>query len=72
MRGTVQAIAEGGKELRKDFAPEILRVTPTYLVSLRIHDDVVQPAQGGVNYHGHKVEETRKGLQGCMVISASE
>jgi hypothetical protein len=40
----------------KDFAPDILRVTPTYIVSMGIHDDVVQPNQGGVNYHGRKVE----------------
>jgi hypothetical protein len=40
----------------KDFAPDILRITPTYIVSLGINDDVVQPAQGRVNYHGRKVE----------------
>ena len=56
VRGTVQAIAEGGKEIMKDFAPDILRVTPTYIVSMGINDDVVQPGQGRVNYHGRKVE----------------
>ncbi len=56
VRGTVQAIAEGGKEIMKEFAPEILRVTPTSIVSLDIDDDVVQPAQGRVKYHGRKVE----------------
>ena len=56
VRGTVQAIPEGGKEIRKDFAPDILRVTPTYIVSMGINDDVVQPAQRRVNYHGRKVE----------------
>jgi hypothetical protein len=40
----------------KEFAPEILRVTPTSIVSLDIDDDVVQPAQGRVKYHGRKVE----------------
>ena len=40
----------------KDFAPDILRVTPTYIVSMGINDDVVQPGQGRVNYHGRKVE----------------
>ena len=40
----------------KDSAPDILRVTPTYIVSMGIHDDVVQPGQGRVNYHGRKVE----------------
>jgi pyridoxamine 5'-phosphate oxidase family protein len=56
VRGTVQAIPEGGKEIMKAFAPDILRVTPTYIVSMGMHDDVVQPAQGRVNYHGRKVE----------------
>src|SRR5258708_37377798 len=56
VRGTVQAIPEGGKEIMKDFAPDILRVTPTYIVSMGSHDDVVQPNQGRVNYHGRKVE----------------
>lgn len=56
VRGTVQTIPEGGKEIMKDFAPDILRVTPNYIVSMGINDDVVQPGQGRVNYHGHKVE----------------
>jgi pyridoxamine 5'-phosphate oxidase family protein len=29
VRGTVQAFPEGGKEIVKDFSPEILRITPT-------------------------------------------
>lgn len=56
VRGTVQAVAEGGKEIVKDFAADILRVTPTYIVSMGLNDDVVQPGQGRVNYHGRKVE----------------
>lgn len=56
VRGTVQAIPEGGKEIMKDFAPDILRITPTYIVSMGINDDVAQPSQGRVNYHGRKVE----------------
>lgn len=43
MRGTGQAIAEWGKEIMKDFLPDILRVIPTYSVSMGIHDDIVQP-----------------------------
>jgi hypothetical protein len=38
----------------KDFAPDILRITPTYIVSIGIND-VVHPGQGRVNYHGRKV-----------------
>jgi len=56
VRGTVQAFPEGGKEINPNFAPDILRITPTYIVSIGINDDVVQPAQQRVNYHGRKVE----------------
>jgi pyridoxamine 5'-phosphate oxidase family protein len=55
VRGSVQAFSEGGKEIMKDFAPDILRITPTYIVSIGINDDVIQPSQGRVNYHGRKV-----------------
>jgi pyridoxamine 5'-phosphate oxidase family protein len=56
VRGTVEAIAEGGKEINPNFAPAILRLTPTYIVSLGVNDDVVHPGQQRVNYHGRKVE----------------
>ena len=56
VRGTVAAVAEGGNAINQGFAPEILRVTPTYLVSMGVNDDIVQPGQGRVNYHGRKVE----------------
>jgi len=56
VRGTVQALPEGGKEIMKDFSPAILRITPTYIVSLGVNDDVVRPGQGQVNYHGRKAE----------------
>src|SRR6266571_3632818 len=56
VRGTVQAFPEGGKEILEDFAPDILRITPTYIVSMGINDDIVQPEQGRVHYHSRKVE----------------
>ena len=56
VRGTVEAVAEGGNAINQGFAPEILRVTPTYIVSMGVNDDIVQPGQGRVNYHGRKVE----------------
>jgi pyridoxamine 5'-phosphate oxidase family protein len=56
VRGTVEHVSEGGREIVKDFAPDILRLTPTYIVSVGINDDVVQPRQGRVNYHGRKIE----------------
>ena len=55
VRGTVQAFAEGGKAILENFAPEILRLTPTYIVSMGINDDIVQPGQNRVNYTGRKV-----------------
>ena len=55
VRGTVQAFSEGGKAINEGFKPEILRLTPTYIVSIGINDEVVRPAQGMVNYHGRKV-----------------
>jgi pyridoxamine 5'-phosphate oxidase family protein len=48
VRGTVNPFPEE--------APQILRITPTYIVSMGINDNVVQPTQGKVNYHGRKVE----------------
>ncbi len=55
IRGTVQGLKEGGKAINERFAPDILRLTPTYIVSLGINDDMVKPGQGQVNYHGRKV-----------------
>lgn len=56
VRGTVQALPEGGKAISANFVPQILRVTPTYIVSFGVNDDVVRPAEGQVHYHGRKVE----------------
>jgi pyridoxamine 5'-phosphate oxidase family protein len=56
IRGTVEGLPEGGKEIVSMFAPEILRITPTYIVSMGVNDEIVEPAQGRVSYHGRKVE----------------
>jgi pyridoxamine 5'-phosphate oxidase family protein len=56
VRGTVQGWPEGGKEINPNFRPDILRVTPTYIVSIGVNDDVVHPGQQRVNFHGRKVE----------------
>ena len=56
VRGTVQGLPEGGKEIVKDFSPEILRITPTRIISFGLNDGVVQPAQGRVDYSSRKVE----------------
>ncbi len=56
VRGTVQAFSEGGKAINEHFVPDMLRLTPTYIVSIGINDDVVRPGEQKVNYHGRKVE----------------
>ncbi len=55
VRGTVEALSEGGKDINPGFAPEILRLTPSYIVSIGINDDVVHPREGKVHYFGRKV-----------------
>lgn len=55
IRGTVQAFPEGGKEIVQDFGSDILRLTPTYIVSMGMGDDVVVPAEGQVQYNARKV-----------------
>lgn len=55
VRGTVQAESTGGTEIVPNFAPEMLRITPTYIVSFGVNDGGVMPGQGQVNYHGRAV-----------------
>ena len=55
VRGTVEAFSEGGKTINEGFKPEILRLTPTYIVSFGINDEGVLLSQGTVNYGGRKV-----------------
>jgi pyridoxamine 5'-phosphate oxidase family protein len=57
VRGTVQAIFSGGETINAQFAPDMLRLTPTYIVSFGINDGGIMPGeQRKVNYHGRKVE----------------
>ncbi len=55
VRGGVEAIGGGGKDINAGFDPEMLRITPTYIVSIGINETVVMPRQGKVNYSGRKV-----------------
>jgi pyridoxamine 5'-phosphate oxidase family protein len=55
VRGTVEGLSEGGKAILENFAPEILRITPTRIVSFGLNSDIVQPAQGRVDYSSRKV-----------------
>jgi pyridoxamine 5'-phosphate oxidase family protein len=57
VRGTVQAISSGGKTINAQFAPDMLRLTPTYIVSFGFDGYGIMPgSQQQVNYHGRKVE----------------
>lgn len=56
VRGTARAVSEGGKAISPNFAPAILRITPTYIVSLGVNDEFAGPAAGPIPYHGRKVE----------------
>ncbi|HEX7975556.1 MAG TPA: PPOX class F420-dependent oxidoreductase [Anaerolineales bacterium] len=55
VRGTVEALAEGGKAINENFKPEILRLTPTFIISYGVNDEAVLPGRGPVNYRGRKV-----------------
>lgn len=55
VRGTVQALPEGGHAISPGFPPDILRITPTYIVSMGVNDEEVRPSQGNVRYHGRRV-----------------
>jgi pyridoxamine 5'-phosphate oxidase family protein len=55
VRGTVVGLPEGGKAINQNFSPAILRLSPTYIVSFGINDDVVRPAVKEVRYSGRKV-----------------
>lgn len=55
VRGTVRAEPTGGAEIVPNFAPEMIQITPTFIVSFGVNDDGSMPGQGRVDYHGRKV-----------------
>jgi pyridoxamine 5'-phosphate oxidase family protein len=56
VRGSVEGLPDGGKEIMPSFSPEILRITPTRIISFGLNGGVVQPGQGKVDYSSRKVE----------------
>ncbi len=48
VRGQVQGLSEGGKEINEVFSPEILRVTPTRIISWGIDSSAYQPSSRDV------------------------
>jgi pyridoxamine 5'-phosphate oxidase family protein len=55
VRGTVEALPTGGQAISPNFPPEIIRITPTYIVSLGVDAAEVQPAGGKIPFHGRRV-----------------
>ncbi|HLV97842.1 MAG TPA: PPOX class F420-dependent oxidoreductase [Ktedonobacterales bacterium] len=55
VRGTVEGPSEGGKAIVESFSPDILRITPTRIISFGLNSDVVLPGQGRVEYSSRKV-----------------
>ncbi len=55
VRGTVQGLPEGGKEIMEAFSPEILRITPTRIISFGLNSDIVRPGEGRVDFSSRKV-----------------
>lgn len=56
VRGTVEALPEGGKEIVETFSPEILRITPTRIISFGLSNDSVQPGQTRADFSSRRVE----------------
>lgn len=55
VRGTVEGLPEGGKVIVESFSPEILRITPTRIISFGLNSDIVRPGEGRVDYSSRKV-----------------
>jgi len=56
VRGTAQGLSEGSRDISESFSPEILRITPTRIISFGINGGVVRPEQGRVDYSSRNVE----------------
>ncbi|HYX48826.1 MAG TPA: hypothetical protein VE843_03740, partial [Ktedonobacteraceae bacterium] len=56
VRGNVAGLPEGGKAIAENFSPEILRITPTRIISFGLNSDGVRPAEGRVDFSSRKVE----------------
>ncbi|MFL5628205.1 MAG: hypothetical protein ACJ788_21705 [Ktedonobacteraceae bacterium] len=55
VRGTVEGLPEGGKEIMEAFSPEIVRITPTRILSFGLRSDSVQPGQARGDFSSRKV-----------------
>ena len=55
VRGTVQGLPVGGKEMTASFAPEILRIFPTRITSFGLSSDSTEPGQARATVSSRKV-----------------
>lgn len=55
IRGTVKGLPVGGTEMMASFAPEILRITPTRIISFGLGQESAQPGQGRAPVSSRKV-----------------
>lgn len=57
VRGRVEGLPEGGKEIMEAFSPEILRIIPTRILAFGLASEPVEPHEGNVNFSSRKLEE---------------
>ncbi len=55
VRGTIEALPEGGKEIVETFSPEMLRITPTRIISFGLSSGTVQPGEIRMDFSSRKV-----------------
>lgn len=55
VRGTVEGLSEGGKEIMEAFSPDILRITPTRIISFGLSSNSAQPGQARADFSSRKV-----------------
>ena len=55
VRGTVEGLPVGGKEIMEFFAPEMLRILPTHIISFGLRSDSIQPGQARAAVSSRKV-----------------
>lgn len=56
VRGRAEAATADAAAVAPGTPPAILRLIPTYIVSIGVNDGIVDPGAGRVNYHGRAVE----------------
>ena len=49
IRGSVEGLSEGSQAINQNLPPEILRITPTRIISFGLNSDLVEPGEGRVD-----------------------